>query len=57
MLKDMYIVPMVNGNIINFIHYYFVPDAERDRPDNDGSVHVVVPRRNVFDVLNPDLFT
>ena len=33
-----------------------VPEAERDRPDDDGAVHVVVPMRNVFDVFNPDLF-
>ena len=36
-----------------------VPEAEPDRPDNDEAVPVVavVPRRNIFDVLNPDLFS
>ena len=33
-----------------------VPEAE---PDDDEAVPVVavVPRRNIFDVLNPDLFS
>ena len=33
-----------------------VPEAE---PDDDKTVPVVavVPRRNIFDVLNPDLFS
>ena len=33
-----------------------VPEAE---PDDDGAVPVVavVPRRNIFNVLNPDLFS
>ena len=36
-----------------------VPEAEPDRPDIDEAVPVVavVPRRNIFDVLNPDLFS
>ena len=36
-----------------------VPEAEPDRPDDDEAVPVVavVPRRNIFDVLNPDLFS
>ena len=31
-----------------------VPETERDRSDEDGAVHVVVPKRNVFDVFDPD---
>ena len=36
-----------------------VPEAEPDRPDDDEAVPVdaVVPRRNIFDVLYPDLFS
>ena len=36
-----------------------VPEAEPDRPNDDEAVPVVavVPRRNIFDVLNPDLFS
>ena len=36
-----------------------VSEAEPDRPDDDEVVPVVavVPRRNIFDVLNPDLFS
>ena len=36
-----------------------VPEAEPYRPDNDEAVPVVpvVPRRDIFDVLNPDLFS
>ena len=33
-----------------------VPEAEPDRPDNDEHV-AVVPKWNIFDVLNPDLFS
>ena len=33
-----------------------VPEAEPNRPDDDEAV-AVVPRRNIFDVLNPDLFS
>ena len=36
-----------------------VPEAEPDRPDDDEAVPVVAveSRRNIFDVLNPDLFS
>ena len=36
-----------------------VPEAESDRPDDDEAVPVVsvVPRRNIFDILNPDLYS
>ena len=36
-----------------------VPEAEPDRTDDDEAVPVVavVPRRKIFDVLNPDLFS
>ena len=36
-----------------------VPKAEPDRPDDDEAVPVVavVPRRDIFDVLNPVLFS
>ena len=36
-----------------------VPEAEPYRPDDNEAVLVVavVPRRNIFDVLNPDLFS
>ena len=34
-----------------------VPEEEAEEQPQDGSdVRVVVPRRNVFDVFNPDLF-
>ena len=36
-----------------------VTEAEPDRPDDNEAVPVVavVPMRNIFDVLNPDLFS
>ena len=34
-----------------------VPEAEPDRPNDDEAVPFVAPRRNIFDVLNPVLFS
>ena len=34
-----------------------VTEAEPDRPDEAVPVVAVVSRRNIFDVLNPDLFS